>query len=323
MSAVATPSTSKKPRARSPVPKSTELPFRGTIKLDVPESDTALPSSEIKAERAFMEGKALAVLMVREGNLRAPGKDASMNACLNASYRDEGANQDNFVAPFLRLIQKEPHLVPGFTAALSSMLAEGMTTADRFVESNAEISYSACTVYRDPEAYEEFNAYTSPSLDEQIATYALEDLSSAPLPSNGNSAAPVAIGPGVLTPSQAISPSATEGDDTAADSAYYRCREAEAVVRAAARESEDLKCQDALWGVANLAEAAAALMELGTNPTPANFQQASNLLSQAATVVELVADRTGDTIYLNDAASTLLQEAHRLVGEAQADAPNV
>lgn len=190
MNAVATPTVSKKARARSPVPTSTERPFRGTIKRECAESDTALPSNEVKAERAFMEGKAMAALMVREGTERR----AMCRSNVNASYRDPGEPQDNFTLPFLRLLQREPHLLPGFTAGLSSLLVEADTSGD-IVEATAQASYSACTEHRDAETYETFNAYSAPSLDEQIATFALEDLSTAPLPSNDISAAPVAKTP--------------------------------------------------------------------------------------------------------------------------------
>ena len=191
MSAVATPTVSKKARARSPVPTSTERPFRGTITQERPESDTALPSSEAKAESAFMEGKAMAALMVREGTERR----AMCRSNLNASYRDPGEPQDNFTLPFLRLLQREPHLLPGFTAGLSSLLVEADTSGD-IVEATAQASYSACTEHRDADTYETFDAYSAPSLDEQISTFALEDLSTAPLPSNDISSAPVPRVPG-------------------------------------------------------------------------------------------------------------------------------
>lgn len=122
-------------------------------------------------EAAFMEGKAVAALMVREATRRKPNEAAD----LNASYRDDDQPQDNFTAPFLQLLLKEQHLLPGFTAALSSMLAEADFSGS-IADGAAEISYSACTTFRTASEYEDFNAYTAPSLDEQMAYYALEDL---------------------------------------------------------------------------------------------------------------------------------------------------
>ncbi|MFT3815469.1 MAG: hypothetical protein QM740_19175 [Acidovorax sp.] len=126
-------------------------------------------------EAAFMEGKALAALMAQEGKLREPCAGAD----LNASYREQGQGQDNFTLPFLQLLQREPHLLPGFSAAMSSMLAQADFSGG-IVESTADISYSACTVCRALAEYEEFNAYTELPLDQQIAYFGLEDFITVP-----------------------------------------------------------------------------------------------------------------------------------------------
>lgn len=152
------PRASKAPKAKAPAKSS-------------PAAEEANAPSE---EWSFMEGKALAALMVRETGRRPAAKDAD----LDASYRDPGQKQDNFTAPFLDLLLKEPRLVGGFSAALSSMLAEGMITEGCMPESTAKISYKGCTTHTPAEQYESTNVYTEAPLDEQLAKFALEDYGS-------------------------------------------------------------------------------------------------------------------------------------------------
>ncbi|MGB3069784.1 MAG: hypothetical protein WBC18_14615 [Ottowia sp.] len=165
----------EKPRVAKP-PKA-----RAQSKAKAPSTVDAVPS----AEWSFMEGKALAALMVRESGFRRGGDRAD----LNASYREPGEAQDNFTRPFLELVMKEPQLLAGFSAALSSMFAEGfdpgLANLAHQADCTAKINYSACTTYRNEEEYEDFNSHSEPPLDEQLAKFALQDLAT---PSAGESA---------------------------------------------------------------------------------------------------------------------------------------
>lgn len=148
-------------------PRAANAPKAKAPAKSSPAAEEANAPSE---EWSFMEGKALAALMIREINSR-PSDDAD----LNASYRDAGQPQNNFTAPFIELLIKEPRLASGFSAALSSMLAEAMDRDGLVPGAAAKISYAGCTIHIPDEHYENSNVYTEPPLDEQLAKYALED----------------------------------------------------------------------------------------------------------------------------------------------------
>jgi len=118
----------------------------------------------------FLKGKALAALMVREASAEEP----SARADLHASYREPGQAQHNIVKAMIEQLLANPRLLDGFSAALASMLAEGMDGYSDISESAATLTYRACTVYE--ELTDGSMAYSGPSLDQQIAEFGLVDL---------------------------------------------------------------------------------------------------------------------------------------------------
>lgn len=165
-------------------------------------------ATDARIAESFMRGKALAALMIRESMSRDPGKDAD----LCASYRDPGTVQDNYTRPMLQQLVAIPSMLDGFSAALSSMLVEGMERLN-FAESAATISYDACTVHH---PYDEANlhaCYTAPALDEQIKAYGFDALAAGPTPSM------IDVTGGTVLPSVATR-EATEAPDAWAPCAY-------------------------------------------------------------------------------------------------------
>lgn len=122
--------------------------------------------------KTFMEGKAFAALMLRE----AVARGANSTANVHASYRPNHApQQDNFTRPFIERLAYEPDLLTGFTAALSSMLSEGLPRDTDIADETAKLSYDACTVCHKHSDAAPFNGYTAPALDDQIEDFGLGD----------------------------------------------------------------------------------------------------------------------------------------------------
>ncbi|MGE8319070.1 MAG: hypothetical protein ACN6O3_10015 [Comamonas sp.] len=226
MSAITTPA---RPKAMKPAAQAAAKPATNT------------PS----AEAAFMKGKALAALMIREGSHRTGAGAAN----INASYRDPGTEQDNFTAPFLHHLKHDPHLLPGFSAALSSMLAEGMDTSGQVIESAAEINYSACTICRNEKDYEAFDSYSEPPLDEQLAAFALKELATAPAAvqkddaSASNAAAPAPIA------RQQVYPAISESTYETISAALWRARAVTEMLSGIFMDEPGLYGEDDLLGL--------------------------------------------------------------------------
>jgi len=72
---------------------------------------------------AFMAGKALCCDMLEAAHGIAGA--ASGETYIEAFFRDDGVPQNVFVRPILERLLREPHLLEGFAAALSSALAGG------------------------------------------------------------------------------------------------------------------------------------------------------------------------------------------------------
>lgn len=116
----------------------------------------------------FMRGKCLAAYLVKTAEPHTDGDDAS----LNASYRDDGVPQVNFARPMLERLLAEPDLMDGFSAALSSMLAE-LGKPSGTGEGTAVLSYEGCTIHHGDD-YDKFDPRTAPPLDEQVAAYGFD-----------------------------------------------------------------------------------------------------------------------------------------------------
>ncbi|MGC3984793.1 MAG: hypothetical protein QM777_08745 [Pseudorhodoferax sp.] len=114
----------------------------------------------VKRERDFMAGKRLAAEVVLHAAMSDPGGKASVHM----SYRDRGVPQDNYTRPLLERIVAQPELLDGFSAGLSSALAEVVPEEDGEQEYRAlaALSYDACTVYHEYDEESPYDGYTEP-----------------------------------------------------------------------------------------------------------------------------------------------------------------
>ena len=299
MNAVATPTRTRAKKVATPA----AAVQQDRVKVQAP--------TDFGIEPNFMQGKALAALMIRE----ALSRDDGCRADLNASYREPGELQDNFAHAFLQVLLKEPHLLSGFSAALSSMLAEGLENMPGIPESAATISYEACTSYRGAAEYEKWDAFTEPTLSEQIAYFGLQDLESeAPAPQTGTVGIVHAAGMQTAPEESAQTPR----QETFAETAWYRAGEAEAVLLAIAENDGG---DAALWGVITVVgEATKALAQNVDVPTRSKCLESSLLLDQAIALIEFVADRDADLAV--DAGMTLLVLARSVLDQGRKGLPN-
>ena len=273
MNAVATPTRTRAKKVATPA----AAVQQDRVKVHAP--------TDFGSEQNFMQGKALAALMIRE----AFSRDDGCIADLNASYREPGDLQDNFTHAFLQVVLQEPHLLPGFSAALSSMLAQGLENDPGIPESAATISYEACTTHRTTAEYEKWKSHTEPTLSEQIAYFGLQDLEGEVL---------------ALQTSVVDTANVADVQETFAELAMYRTTEAIAVLSAVAQANGG----HALFGLITILNKAHDVLARNlTAPDREGCLEASLYLAQCIALLQPYVDQGEDMLL--DAALTILLRA--------------
>ena len=295
MNAVATPTRPKAKKIATPA----AAVQQNRVKVQAP--------TDFGSEQNFMQGKALAALMVRE----ALSRDDGCHADLNASYRDPSELQDNFAHAFLQVLLTEPHLLPGFSAALSSMLAAGLENAPGLPESTATISYEACTKHRAIAEYEKWASHTEPALDEQIAYFGLQDLEGG---DTRYMAEPVAEQS--TSPVMVLSDSSIQLMDKAVQHAEPKIAQAVHLLGLCAENGDG----SAVWGLLRLAETIKPQLDAGFRSYVLGTPVTNVLTDLSCSILELIALICAVNAELDDltlhAVESILGMAKAIVDDA-------
>ena len=295
MNAVATPTRPKAKKKATP-----------SIARQQDNSKILAPTDH-GVEPNFMQGKALAALMIRE----ALSYDDGGLADLNASYRDAGELQSNFTEAFLQLLLKEPHLLPGFSAALSSMLAQGLENHPDIPESAATISYEACTKHRAIAEYEKWASHTEPALDEQIAYFGLQDLEGGDTRYMAEPVAEQSTSP-VMAPSD----SSIQLMDKAVQHAEPKIAQAVHLLGLCAENGDG----SAVWGLLRLAETIKPQLDAGFRSYVLGTPVTNVLTDLSCSILELIALICAVNAELDDltlhAVESILGMAKAIVDDA-------